>query len=200
MTITYIFEGNLYVNITNRCPNKCDFCLRNNTDTVGDADTLWLEREPTTEEILEDIFNRDLSKFNEIVFCGFGEPTCRLDDMLFVCSKIVEFSNIKIRINTNGLSDLINNRNTAKEFWRLADTISISLNASSKEEYDKICHSKFGIKAFDSIINFANEVKNYVPNVYMSIVNTGSNQAEIEKCQELCNKIGVKLRIREYIK
>lgn len=120
--------------------------------------------------------------------------------MLFVCSKIVEFSNIKIRINTNGLSDLINNRNTAKEFWRLADTISISLNASSKEEYDKICHSKFGIKAFDSIINFANEVKNYVPNVYMSIVNTSGNQAEIEKCQELCNKIGVKLRIREYIK
>lgn len=200
MTITYIFENNLYVNITNKCPNKCDFCLRSSTNAVGDADTLWLEREPTTEEILEDIFKYDLSKFNEIVFCGFGEPTCRLDDMLFVCSKIVKCFNIKIRVNTNGLSDLINNRNTAKEFWRLVDTISISLNASSKEEYDKICHSRFGMKAFDSIINFAKEAKNYVPNIYMSIVDTGVNQAEIKKCQELCNKIGVKLRIREYIK
>ena len=95
MTITYVFEGNLYINITNQCPNNCEFCLRNNTDSVGDSESLWLDREPSKEEILSDILKRDLKKYPELVFCGYGEPTCRLDDMLYICSKIKEISNIK---------------------------------------------------------------------------------------------------------
>lgn len=199
MTITYVFESKLYVNITNRCPNNCEFCLRNNTDSVGDADTLWLEKEPSREEILNDILKRNLNDFPELVFCGYGEPTCRLDDMLFVCSEIKKHSNIKIRVNTNGLSDLINSRKTAKEFDKLVDKLSISLNASSKEEYDKICHSEFGINAFDAILSFSKDVSKYVPEVCMSVVDYGNNEQDILKCQNICDNLGIKLRIREYI-
>lgn len=199
MTITYVFEGNLYINITNQCPNNCEFCLRNNTDSVGDSESLWLDREPSKEEILSDILKRDLKKYPELVFCGYGEPTCRLDDMLYICSKIKEISNIKIRVNTNGLSDLINGKNTAINFKNLVDTLSISLNASNKEEYDKICHSEFGINAFDAVINFAKNSLKYIPNVYLSIVYTEDNKSEIEKCRNLCKKIGATLKIRDYI-
>ena len=104
MTITYVFEKNLYINLTNQCPNACDFCLRQNTDTVGDSGSLWLDREPTREEILEDIFRRDLSQYRELVFCGFGEPTCRLEDLLEIAKTVKEKYPIIIRVNTNAVS------------------------------------------------------------------------------------------------
>ena len=116
MTITYQYHDALYVNLTNRCPNACDFCLRTHGDKVGDSGSLWLEREPSKEEIWEDIEKRDLSKYRELVFCGYGEPACRLDDMLWICRQVRAVSGIKIRVNTNGLSDLINGRDTAPEY------------------------------------------------------------------------------------
>lgn len=200
MTITYIFEGKLYVNLTNRCPNNCDFCLRNNSDGIGDADNLWLDREPTKEEILNDIMDHNLDVFPELVFCGYGEPTCRLEEMLFVCKKIREISNIKIRVNTNGLSDLINNRDTSRDFENLVDILSISLNASNSKSYDDICHSEFGTNAFGAIFDFAKNAKNYVSNVTFSIVDNKISKEEIYKCKRLCDGIGIDLRIRDYIK
>lgn len=199
MTIAYVFEGRLYVNLTNRCPNNCDFCLRNNVDGVGDASNLWLEKEPNCDEIWAAIVSKGLENFPEIVFCGYGEPTCRLDDMLFVCRKIRELSNIKIRVNTNGLSNLINNRKTAKEFEGLVDTLSISLNAPNAQRYDEICHSEFGANAFGEVLEFAKSAKDFVPNVILSIVDKDLSREEIENCKDLCDKIGVNLKIREYI-
>ena len=102
MTITYVYHQNLYVNVTNRCPNACEFCLRVSGDRVGDSGSLWLDREPTREEILQDIQARDLSAYGQLVFCGFGEPTCRLEDILWVCDRVKAASPIPIRINTNG--------------------------------------------------------------------------------------------------
>ena len=199
MTIAYVFEGRLYVNLTNRCPNNCDFCLRNNVDGVGDANNLWLEKEPNCDEILAAIASKGLENFPEIVFCGYGEPTCRLDDMLFVCRKIREISNIKIRVNTNGLSNLINNRETAQEFKGLVDTLSISLNAPNAQRYDEICHSEFGVNAFGAVLEFAKSTKDSVPNVILSIVDKDLSRDEIENCKDLCDKIGVNLKIRKYI-
>ena len=108
MTITYEGRNSIYVNMTNRCPCACVFCLRNNKDHVFNSDSLWLEREPDVKEICDSIDTRDLSKYDELVFCGYGEPTERLDDLLQVASYVKSKRNIKIRINTNGLSDLIN--------------------------------------------------------------------------------------------
>ena len=114
MCITYIVDGKLYVNVTNRCSNRCDFCIRNNGDGAYGSDSLWLEREPTVEEIKESIFSRNLTDFPELVFCGYGEPSYRLYDIREVALAVKEkCPKIKIRINTNGHSDLIWQKNTA---------------------------------------------------------------------------------------
>lgn len=198
MTITYQYHDALYVNLTNRCPNACDFCLRTHGDKVGDSGSLWLEREPSKEEIWEDIEKRDLSKYRELVFCGYGEPACRLNDMLWICRQVRAVSGIKIRVNTNGLSDLINGRDTAPEYKGLFDTVSISLNASTPEKYDEICHSEYGLQALPAIVKFAEEVGHYVPDVCMTIVDTGLPEQEIADCRALCEKAGAHLRVRAY--
>lgn len=199
MTIAYIFEGKLYVNLTNRCPNACEFCLRTHGDSVGDADTLWLTREPTREEALTDILKHDLTKYPELVFCGYGEPTCRLDDMLWICGQIRAVSSISIRINTNGLSDLINGRPTAPYFDGLVDTISISLNASTPEQYDAICHSQFGLDALPAILRFTRQVSVYVPTVVLTVVDHNTPSIELAKCEQLCKEAGAVFRVRKYI-
>ena len=199
MTITYELKGNLYINLTNRCPNRCDFCLRTRGDSVGHQDSLWLEREPTKEEAWEDISKRDLLQYPQIVFCGYGEPTCRLDDMLWICQKLREAGISNIRLNTNGLSDLINGRNTAPEFDGLFDMVSVSLNAPSPERYDEICHSKFGLDALPAILKFTTNVGLYVPTVFMTVVDKDLTPEEIAQCEELCNHTGARFRVRKFI-
>ena len=137
MTITYTVGDSLYVNTTNRCSNSCEFCVRSHGEELyGD---LWLDREPTKEEILADIEARTLSDYKELVFCGYGEPTERLDDILWVCRKVKENNDVKIRINTNGHSDLINGRDTTPEFKDCFDTVSISLNCADAKSYQAVC-------------------------------------------------------------
>lgn len=199
MTITYVFDGKLYVNLTNRCPNACEFCLRTHGDSVGDADTLWLEREPTKEEALTDILKRDLSQYPQLVFCGYGEPTCRLEDMLWLCRQIRAISPISIRVNTNGLSDLINGRETAPAFDGLVDAISISLNASTPEKYDAVCHSQYGLEALPAILRFTRAVSFFVPRVVMSVVDKDMTHSELLECERLCKEAGAIFRVRKYI-
>lgn len=196
MIITYTHGIGLYVNMTNRCSNACDFCVRSHGDTI--YGNLWLEREPTVEEIIESIFSHDLSEFSEIVFCGYGEPTIRLSDMLQVCRAIREKSDIQIRLNTNGHSNLISGRDTSTDFKGLFDVISISLNTSSDEVYEKMCLPKYK-GAHKALINFAANVKKYVPRVIFSVVDTTISDEDIEKCREIAEDIGVEFRLREYI-
>ena len=133
--IAYVLGHTLYLNITNRCPCACDFCIRTHSKSVGTGDNLWLEREPTQTEIMAALAQHDLSQYRELVFCGYGEPTCRLDDLLWVCNKVRGIRDIPIRVNTNGLSDLINGRSTAKSFQGLVDAVSVSLNASTPQRH-----------------------------------------------------------------
>ena len=107
MCITYTVERGLYINVTNRCSNRCEFCIRNNGDGAYGSESLWLEREPTLEEIISDIAKRDLSQFDEVVFCGYGEPTERLEVIREVALWIRSKSDIQIRLNTNGHANLI---------------------------------------------------------------------------------------------
>ena len=159
MCITYIVEDKLYVNVTNKCSNRCEFCIRNNGDGAYGSDSLWLEREPTRDEILDSIFSRDLTVFPELVFCGYGEPTYRLDDIIYVAKAVKErYHEMKIRINTNGHSDLIQGRNTAPDYEGVIDIVSISLNTPSAERYQQICHSIYGEESFEALLRFASEV------------------------------------------
>ncbi|MBR4306210.1 MAG: TatD family nuclease-associated radical SAM protein, partial [Ruminiclostridium sp.] len=124
MTITYPVNRGIYINMTNRCPCACTFCLRQNRDSVYGSDPLWLDREPTVKEVCDSIDAWNLAEYDEIVFCGYGEPTERLDDLLLVAKHIREVSDIKIRINTNGLADLIAGESTAHRLEGLIDTVS----------------------------------------------------------------------------
>lgn len=198
MTISYVLDQKLYLNITNQCPNRCDFCIRTTHDGVGDGKNLWLEREPTLEEIKSDLDTRDLCEYRELVFCGFGEPLCRLDTVKELCRYIRKQSPIDIRINTNGLSDLINKRSTARELDTLADTLSISLNGATPESYDKRCHSQFGLEALPAILRFTREAVLYIPHVILTVVDTMPKE-EIIKCRTLCQTTGATFRVREYI-
>lgn len=198
MTITYIIENKLYINITNKCQNSCEFCVRNNFDNISGSDPLWLEREPAVNEIIDDIKKHDLDNFSEIVFCGFGEPTMRLNDMLEVIREIKKCSDITIRLNTNGLSDITFGEDTSSKMAGLIDILSISLNASTPEKYDEICHSDFGIKALPAILKFTKSAVKVIPTVIMSVVDS-IGEDEIEKCRELCNQTGAEFRIRSFI-
>lgn len=198
MTITYPVKNGLYVNMTNRCPCACTFCLRQNSDCVYGSDPLWLDREPTVQEVCEDIDRHDLSLYSEIVFCGYGEPTERLFDLLEVARHIKEKSDIKIRINTNGLADLIWGESTAPKLKGLIDTVSVSLNATDKEEYLKVVRPKFGIDSYDAMLKFTKECTHFVPQVVMTVVDVVTTPEEQEKCREICDSLGAVLRIRPY--
>ena len=200
MCITYVVEGKLYVNITNKCSNRCEFCIRNNGDGAYGSDSLWLEREPTVDEIVKSILAWNLSDFPEIVFCGYGEPSYRLDDAVYVSKHIKQlYPSMKVRINTNGHSDLILGRDTAPDYQGAFDTVSISLNTPSAERYQQICHSIYGEASFDALLRFAGNVKHYVPSVTLSAVRDTLTEDEIAECYAICERLGVTLRLRDYI-
>ncbi len=196
--LTYEHGKNLYINMTNECPCSCDFCLRDSGGSIY-SDSLWYDgEEPTKEAFLDDIKRRDLLKYEEIVFCGFGEPACRWDDMMWLCDEIKCMGCFLIRINTNGLSDLINGRSTANELDGRVDSVSVSLNAATPEAYDSLCHSIYGLEALPAIIKFTSSCVLVVPHVYMTVIST-MKEEEIEACRAICSKIGAELVIREYI-
>lgn len=200
MTITYEFNGSLYVNVTNQCSNNCTFCLRNNHDTVNGEDNLWLEREPEVEEIKADFEKRDLSSYSSVVFCGYGEPLMRYDACIEVASWLKKnHPTLPIRINTNGQANLIAKKDITPLFKGIVDSISISLNAANAKRYDELCKSIFGEDAFFELQDFAMKAKKYVPSVILSIVDHDITNDEIEECRNIAKKCGVDFRIRPYI-
>jgi len=195
--IVYELGGKLYVNLTNKCPCNCAFCVRNNADGIGSADSLWLEREPSAEEVVAAFEEYDLNKYAEAVFCGYGEPTSALD-VLLTTVKWLKSRNFKTRLNTNGLSDLINGKDTAPLFAGLIDTVSISLNAANKQEYAALCRPIFGEGAFDAMLGFARNCTKRVPNVVFTVVDV-IGEKKISECRELADKLGIPLRVRAAI-
>lgn len=141
----------------------------------------------------------DMSKYEELVFCGFGEPTEAFDTLKRVAAEAKRRWNIPVRVNTNGQGSLINERDIAPEFEGIVDTVSISLNTPNTEEYLKLTRSRYKEQAFPAMLEFAREVKKYVPNVVMSTVGTTITHEEEEQCQTLCNELGVTYRIRPWI-
>ncbi len=198
-SVTYEYEDNLYVNMTNQCPNNCDFCLRKNSAGSLYANNLWYKGgEPTKEEIWGELSSRDLNRYTSIVFCGYGEPACRWDDMMWLCDKLRAHGPHFIRINTNGLADLITGRRACLELDGRADAVSVSLNASTAEKYDKLCHSKFGLEALPAILRFTAAAVLNVPHVRMTVVSTMPKE-EIDACRTICENVGADFFVREYI-
>lgn len=198
MTISYEVEKNLYLNLTNQCPCACTFCIRNNSDGAYGSDPLWLEHEPSMEEIKADISKRDISAYSEIIFCGFGEPTCRLDALLETAKWLKSTcANVKLRLNTNGLGDLVNSRPIADELCEVIDTISVSLNAGTKDEYMKVTRPKYE-NAWEAMQKFtADCVKTGKSQVVMSVVDVIPAE-QIEASRQVAESLGATLRVRKY--
>ena len=195
MTILYDYEDSLYVNLTNKCPCACVFCIRKETDHVGNSDSLWLDHEPTVEEVKKEFKNFDLNKYEEIVFCGYGEPLVRINEVVEVAKYIRSISNIKIRVNTNGLSDLIHNIKTAQMLKDNIDAVSISLNAPNKVKYNEVTKPKFGEKSYEALLDFATDCKKYIKEVNFSVVDE-INEKEIQESKELAESMNIPLRVR----
>lgn len=187
--IAYKIRDSLYLNVTNRCTSKCTFCVKFHTDFVK-GHKLRLEHEPTEEELKNAI--GDPTKYNEIVFCGYGEPLLRLDAVKSVASWVKEKGG-KVRINTNGHGNLIHKRNILPELQGLVDSISISLDAQDEETYNRICRPAFK-NAFNEVVNFIKEAAKYIPDVTATVVT--AEGVDVDKCREITDSLGVKLRVR----
>ena len=202
MTITYEYEGALYVNLTNRCDCACVFCLRHNGHKGSIyADDLWLEHEPTVEEALADFRKRDLSQYREIVFCGFGEPMYRVDDICAIVDTLkAQHPDLPpVRINTNGHGNLIHGRDITPQLKGRIDTVSISLNGATAEEYCAVTQPRDGEAAWEAMLDFTRKATEYVPNVVMTIVDKDKTPQDVENCRALAQSLGATLRVRAYI-
>lgn len=198
MEILYRVHNGLYVNLTNRCSSACTFCLRQTMDHVGESNSLWLEREPTVQEVKDEFEKWDLSQFSEIVFCGFGEPTCALPVLLEVATWLKARTSLPIRVNTNGQGSLITGRDISGDLAACVDTVSISLNNPDPEQYQQLVRSKFGDKAFPGMLEFAKSCVARGLHVVMTTVDTTISHEEEERCREICQGIGATYRIRPW--
>lgn len=199
MKLVYPVHTGLYLNLTNRCPCACTFCIRQKDEKFYVQDSLWLDHEPNFEEIKASLLAEDLNKYSEFVFCGFGEPTEALDLLLETAKFLKSKTDKPIRINTNGLGNLINKKNITPLFEGLIDAVSISLNSSEAGIYEKNVRPIYKEEAYPALIEFTREVRKYVPNVTMTTVSTTITHEDEENCHKLCEQLGVKYRIREFI-
>lgn len=204
MAKQYVYEicGKLYANLTNRCSNACEFCVRNyDTDRRKphgyEGYDLWLDKEPSAEEVIAALDKFDLAKYKELVFCGYGEPTYRFE-VLEEVAAYAHKKGLRTRINTNGQANAILGRDVSERLCRAIDVIGISLNEVTAEKYDAICHSIFGKKAFDIMVDFAKLCVAHGGNVVFSVVDCIGKE-DIEKAAEIAAETGAKLRVREMI-
>ena len=197
-SIIYKFEGGIYFNITNKCPCKCAFCIRDKKQAIGDAKNLFHDTEPTLADIEKAIDSFDFGNADRVVFCGYGEPTNALENLLFAADYMKEkHPQIKLRLNTNGLSDLINGRKTAKDICNRFDFVSVSLNAPDSESYDKITRNIYPGKAFDSMLEFTRDCVECGVRVRMSVVDVIGEES-VEKAKKIAENTGAEFICRSY--
>jgi radical SAM enzyme (TIGR04100 family) len=196
LTILYKVKGNIYINLTNRCPCNCTFCIRQEAPGVYGSDPLWLLREPTNDEVLAEFDKTPPDTYNDIVFCGYGEPMERAADVAAIGKALKErYKNKTIRLNTNGLGNLICGEPCESWLEGAVDVVSVSLNAPDPDSYNAVTRPRFD-NAFDEMKKFAVNCKKYVPKVMFTIVDVLSPE-DTEKCRALAECCGIELRIRK---
>lgn len=189
--IVYKIRDSLYLNITSKCTNKCNFCIKFRTSYVK-GHNLRLERDPSALQLIKAV--SDPKQYKEVVFCGIGEPLLRLDVVKKV-SKWIKEQGGRVRINTNGHGNLINGRNIVPELKGLVDSVSVSLDAESEKKYDRICRPQ--IKgAYNGLLEFIKESRKYIPETYVTVVKIP--QINVDKCKDLADELGVELRVRKF--
>ncbi|MEN8687990.1 MAG: TatD family hydrolase [Desulfuromonadales bacterium] len=190
--IAYVIRNSLYLNITNRCTNSCNFCAKFRDFTVK-GHQLCLEREPTVAEVMQAI--DDPSGYDEVVFCGYGEPLLRLDLVKQIAGTLKQ-KGIKVRINTDGQANLVHDRNILPELAGLVDAISVSLNAPDAMTYQNICQSEYGEQGYPAIKQFLIEARRHIPSVTATAVALPG--IDIEACRRVAEDLQVEFRERAY--
>lgn len=191
------FPNKIYINLTNRCSCSCTFCLRSLKE-FNEHNSLWLKEEPTVEEVKEEFMKYDWSSVAEIIFCGFGEPTMRLKDLTEIAAWLKSVHpDIPIRVNTNGLADLVFEKPTAEMWKGIVDTVSISLNSSDAQKYVDVTRNHFGLKSYQAMLDYAKDCQKYVSHVVMTVVDIIGKE-EVAACQKVCDENGLFLRVRPY--
>lgn len=196
--LVYSLEDKIYINLTNRCTNDCVFCLRKDKDDVC-GQKLWLDSEEfTSDDVIKQLKNFEIPK--EIVFCGYGEPLLKLDILKDVAKYIKDnYPSTRTRINTNGHANYVYKRNIVPELVGLIDEISVSLNGSTSEEYDELSQPKFS-GAYEEVKKFIKACSESGIKTDASIVDGyKGRRLDIKKCEDIAEKLGAKLRVREWI-
>jgi TatD DNase family protein len=190
--IAYKIRNSLYLNITNRCSNRCSFCAKFDDFTVK-GHNLLLDGEPSYEEIMAAVGQPQW--IDEVVFCGYGEPLIRLDLVKRVAADL-KGRGYPIRINTDGQANLVHGRNILPELAGLVDSVSVSLNAPDAATYGQICNTPFGEAGFEAVCSFIREAQHHIPQVVASAVTVPG--IDIEACRRLAESLGAEFRVREY--
>lgn len=194
--ILYTYKNQVYANITNKCDCSCTFCIRTTKDTIGDATGMWFDKEPTLQEIKDAIDRFDFTGYEELVFCGYGEPTCALDNLIDTAKYVKDTIGIKIRLNTNGLGNLYHKKDIIPALSEVVDSVSISLNASNADKYQEVTRPQFD-NAFESMLEFAKEANEHFEHTQLSIVDVLPKE-DIIACQKIADDLGVFLKIRKF--
>lgn len=190
--IAYPIRQSLYLNLTNRCTNACTFCIRQKTDFIK-GHNLRLNREPDLDEVIAAI--GDTARYQEVVFCGYGEPLLRLELVRDV-AKWLKQRGARVRLNTNGQGNLIHGRNIVPELKGLIDEVSVSLNAHDRETYDRICPSRFGDRAFAEVLTFIRECRKAGIQTVFTVLDMPG--VDLAACREMAKSLEVDIRIRHY--
>jgi TatD DNase family protein len=192
-SIAYPVGDSLYLNITNRCTSECTFCIRGKARLFNKKYELWLDKEPTAQEIIAAV--GDPKRYEQIVFCGYGEPLLRLDIVKEVAEALKK-KGARIRIDTNGHANLYWGRNILPELKGLINMLSISLNAENAEKYNRLCRPLLGEKAYAAVLEFIKEARQYIPEVEATIVDLPT--VDKKACEKVARELGVKFRVRPY--
>jgi len=196
-TILYTVGNGLYVNLTNGCTNDCDFCERNSQSGVGSAGSLWLDAEPSAAGVIAALRLYELTQYDELVFCGFGEPTLRMDVLLTVARAVkAQCPGLPVRINTNGHANLIAGRDVTPGMAGLIDRLSVSLNRPDAGRYNAHMRSVFGLDAFSGLLDFTRRAAAVVPQVTLTALDDLPPE-EMETCRKIALDLGVGFRVRE---
>ncbi len=195
--ILYPYKKKLYLNITNRCPIKCSYCIKYKWQWKFRSHYLKLAKEPSFKEIILLLSKYNINKYKEIVFCGYGEPFMRFYLLKKVAQWIKKnYPKTKIRVNTNGLGNVINKQNVCKSLNKIIDTISVSFNAHNETVYSKLHKTKIS-RPLQKIIGFIKNCKKYVNNVTITTIQ--HPLIDKEKIKSTAKKLGVNFRNRKYL-
>ena len=192
--IAYPIRNSLYLNITANCTNSCSFCVRFQKDILR-GHKLKLQHEPGVEEIIKAIGDLP-AKYKEVVFCGYGEPTTRLDDLLTIATYLKEKFNKPIRVNTNGHFYLLHDKARINELKGLIDALSISVNTSDPKQYNEICAPNFSGNVLGQIIAFTKDAKEIIPKITLTALDMP--QVDLNAVKKMAKDLKVKFRRRRY--